>query len=127
MLYELENIDNFSEEVRHFVFSTFITTISKMLNTSPDQVSADKDKYITFLETKNILLDFVGQDTTISKEKILEVCAAINSRIFSNILTKLASEDLVECAFSDEENQFVFAVTDKGKEKGIKLVSEIFN
>jgi len=127
MMYELENIDNFAEEVRHFVFSTFITTISKMLCTSPEQASADKDKYITFLETRNIVAEFVGYNTIISKENIVKICSSVNARIYSNILTILAAEDLVECAFSDEDNQFVFAVTEKGKQKGVQLVSEITN
>lgn len=127
MLYEVENIDNFSEEVRHFVFSTFIGNISKMLNTSPEQVSADKEKYITFVETRNIVMEFVGNETIISKESIVDICAAVNARIFSNVMSKLASEDLVECAFSDEDNQFIFAVTDKGKEKGISLACETSN
>jgi hypothetical protein len=127
MMYELENIDNFAEEVRHFVFSTFITTICKMLCTSPEQASADKDKYITFLETRNIVAEFVGYNTIISKENIVKICSSVNARIYSNILTILAAEDLVECAFSDEDNQFVFAVTEKGKQKGIQLVSEITN
>jgi|LakMenE01Jun11ns_1017448.scaffolds.fasta_scaffold9398693_2 predicted transcriptional regulator len=123
MMYELTNIDNFSEEVRHFVFSTFIGTISKMLNISHEQTSANKDQYISFLETKNIITDIVGENTAISKSTIVEICGAVNARIFSNILSKLASEDLVECAFSDEENQFIFSVTEKGKERGIKISS----
>jgi predicted transcriptional regulator len=122
-MYELTNIDNFSEEVRHFVFSTFIGTISKMLNISHEQTSANKDQYISFLETKNIITDIVGENTAISKSTIVEICGAVNARIFSNILSKLASEDLVECAFSDEENQFIFSVTEKGKERGIKISS----
>ena len=123
MMYELTYIDNFSEEVRHFVFSTFIGTISKMLNISHEQTSANKDQYISFLETKNIITDIVGENTAISKSTIVEICGAVNARIFSNILSKLASEDLVECAFSDEENQFIFSVTEKGKERGIKISS----
>ena len=121
MMYDLTNIDNFSEEVRHFIFSTFISTIAKVINTTPEQASANKDLYITFPEVKNIVLEFVGEDTTISKKDIVGICSAVNARIFSNILSKLASEGLVECAFSDEDNQFVFTLTDKGKEKGIQI------
>ena len=84
-------------------------------------------KYITFLETRNIVAEFVGYNTIISKENIVKICSSVNARIYSNILTILAAEDLVECAFSDEDNQFVFAVTEKGKQKGIQLVSEITN
>lgn len=121
MIYEFSNIDYFSEEVRHFVFSTFILAISKMLNISPEQASANKDAYITPVEVKNIVLEFVEDDNKISKKNIVNVCSAVNSRIFSNILSKLASEDLVECAFSDDDNQFVFSLTEKGKEKGIQI------
>jgi predicted transcriptional regulator len=127
MIYEFSNIDYFSEEVRHFVFSTFISVIAKMLNISPEQASANKDIYITPVEVKNIVQEFT-KDNTISKSCIVNVCGAVNSRIFSNILAKLSLEDLVECAFSDEENQFVFSLTEKGKEKGIKIqLPEIAN
>lgn len=127
MIYEFSNIDYFSEEVRHFVFSTFISVIAKMLNISPEQASANKDIYITPVEVKNIVQEF-AKDNTISKSCIVNVCGAVNSRIFSNILAKLASEDLVECAFSDEENQFIFSLTEKGKEKGIQIqLPEIAN
>jgi hypothetical protein len=59
-----------------------------------------------------------------ANEKISAVMAALCARIMSNLTAIGVREGLLDAAFDDEENDFTFRLTDKGRAFGEKVAEE---
>lgn len=54
-------------------------------------------------------------------DKVNEVMAALCARIMSNLTALAVKEGLLDAAFDDEENDFAFKLTEKGRQFGEKF------
>lgn len=122
-MFDINDKDEFYNKIQDFVFGKTKNTISMMLNTTSEFV--DLNDYISLAETKMIVDEIMGESENISKQQLIQVCDSLSKRIFNNVLMKLSSEGFLDCAFSEEDESFVFKLSDKGIESGI-IIPTIF-
>lgn len=70
------------------------------------------DGYVTVPQIESMIRDQAEEDEEgylyIDSDGIIEVEEAIASAVHSAALSKLAAADLIECAWSDEDNDFIY-------------------
>lgn len=118
-MHKITDAEQFVETVRTFVFNKFKDPISKIVVETEEDVLRDIDYYISPNESKLIIFEIIKDKTEVSRDEMIKICEAINSRILSNALRKMVLGDYLDCAF--EDNNFTFSLTKKGLEKGIVL------
>ena len=57
-----------------------------------------------------------GMEYSINEEKYMDMIECFNQRLVSNMIQKLAQSGLLEIAFDDEKNDFVFWVNKNGQD-----------
>lgn len=120
-MHDTTDLDQFCNEIRDFVFEKSKSNIAIMLNLSESELESP-EKYVSKNETKLIVDEYHKKHKLpFPQEVTLEVCNCLKRRMFSNILSNLAASGLVDCAYSDEENDFIFKPTQKGVDKGIVI------
>jgi len=99
------------------------------LNETPanDDEAKTKHQYLSLQEAENIVREHsfvsddgyaVGGDTKEeAKKKINELLAALMDRIMSNVLQEGVKQNLLDCQYDVDNNDFTFSVTDEGKQK----------
>ncbi|MEB3202981.1 MAG: hypothetical protein VKK05_09250 [Synechococcus sp.] len=120
-LYHITNIDLFLQSTRVLVYSGFgEKEQSKTLNIDIANLSKNEveemDRYISMQETSNIARLYLKKKHNkyfISDSAYLEFIEALNLRMTSNILHKLVQDNLLETAFDEEHNDFIFWVKDE--------------
>lgn len=113
--YSVKDIDKFVEETRSISFIKFNESnielddpICKLLLLNKDE---NVDNVLSEQETKTIIMQFVKKrknEYRISENIFIEILVNLNSRIVSNTLRILASKNIIEMAFDEELNDFVF-------------------
>ena len=83
--------------------------------------SLSKDDIQNHDDNENILFSI-----SLSPKTLKSIFFAIKTRIFTNYMQQLVSEGFFECAFSDEDHDFVFSVSEKGREAGIEKIPNWF-
>lgn len=122
--YNVKNIDKFVKETMDISFAKFNESnenlddpISSLLVLCRDE---DKNDILSEKEAKTIILEHIKKRKNkykISENIFLEILLNLNSRIVSNSLRVLASKDIIEMAFDDELNDFVFWKKDEKKDE----------
>jgi len=129
--YELSTID----AVRDAALIMYGRFISRMSDAPLDDDAAkQKHEYLTLKETENIIKEYgcvvagsyaIGGDTKDeAKKKINELLAALLDRVMSNVLRVGVREELLDCTYDTDTDDFTFSVTDKGKQKVEELRKE---
>ena len=118
-MHKITDAEQFVETVRIFVFNKFKEPISKIVAETEAEVLKDIDYYISPNESKLIIFEIIEDRTEVSRNEMIKMCEAINSRMLSNALRKMVLGDYLDCAFEDEN--FTFSITKKGLEKGVIL------
>lgn len=111
-LYNIENLDSFVTNVSNINFDKIKKIIVKTVGVEENYIR-NLDYYVTVKELKIIVQEKINKKnqnnfSIVSKDIVEEICKAINERIFSNILVKLSSNGIIDCAWSEQENSFVF-------------------
>lgn len=83
--------------------------------------SLEEEDVQNFAENEQILFSI-----SLSQNTLKNIFLAIKTRIFTNFMQQLVSGGFLECAFSDEKNDFIFLVSEKGEKSGIKEIPKIF-
>jgi uncharacterized membrane protein YheB (UPF0754 family) len=104
--------------VRKISFETFCESngfnISEL---AEDDIDKEIDDSISLVEVKSIVLSNVtktkNEEYKFKEKKLTKILMDINSRILSNSLSSLVKKNLVEVAFDEKQNDFVFWVKDK--------------
>jgi hypothetical protein len=102
----------------------------------PEELLDQKREYLSISETEAVVREFgvnindefmaVGGETREeAEEKVREVIRALGRRIMSNVLAEGTRAGLLDSAFDDETNGFVFRLTDKGKEFRDRVVKDL--
>jgi hypothetical protein len=132
MVYVVSDIDKFVDQTRKIVFGCFgeqdeITDenmdglISQLSETDIEEL----DKTLSHEECMVILHTHVKPKTTrrnrkkyiITQEKFNDIVEDFNARLVSNLLTSLVQKGLIETAFDEEINDFIFWVVDDNNNK----------
>lgn len=99
------------------------------LNNVPidDEAAKQRHQYLTLQEAENIVREHsyvsddgyaIGGDTKEeAKKKINELLAALLDRIMSNVLQEGVRQNLLDCQYDVDCNDFTFSVTEEGKQK----------
>ena len=122
--YELSSI----ESIRDAALIMYGRFIAHMYGEEPNDERAKLSRnHLSLQETENIVRDYssvsgdgiyaVGGDTAEdAKKKINEMMAALMDRVMSNVLAAGVKQDLLDCNYDTNKNDFSFTVTDKGKQ-----------
>lgn len=114
--YEIENLSEFLFQITKLSRDKFIE-INDNLKESDNEIdlspaSGADDTIITKEEAENIILPMLEADDNgkymVCDELLFEIIQNLNSRMVSNSLSKLVSLGIVESAFDDKLNDFVF-------------------
>lgn len=125
--YEIIDIEKFVESTRTLVYHQFGNkeglpkNIDNLIQSLSDEEVDEMNRCLTQSESLNILQKFTKkqrnkytQETrvSISDDQYMLYIEELSSRMISNMLAKLASEGLLETAFDEEINDFVFWAKD---------------
>ena len=77
------------------------------------------DRLISLSEALNILKEYAKTtskgEVKLTEKSYEQIVDSMNQRLVSNMVMKLAKDGYLEIAFSEQENDFVFWVSDKKK------------
>lgn len=124
--YRIKDLDGFINSTRLIVFNNFGKDDSNNTEEFFSELSKEEqeemDKVLSYSESSLIIKSLAKTKTNKKSKKISyvindkifeEIIVALGDRMSSNILNGLVNKGLVEMAFDDEKNDFVFWVKDK--------------
>jgi hypothetical protein len=122
--YEIKDLDEFTESARRVVFGGFGKSIEETKDEFTDmleELSGEEETEMnevlsqqeSLLVVKSIIKTQTNKKTKATRyvinEKIFaDVLDALNARLVSNILSTLTKKGLIESAYDDKINDFVF-------------------
>jgi regulator of PEP synthase PpsR (kinase-PPPase family) len=124
--YEIKDLNQFTESARRVVFGGFGKSVEEtkdgftdMLESLSGEEETEMNKVLSQQESILIVKSLIKTQTNkktqairyIINEKVFEdVLDALNARLVSNILSNLMKRGLIESAYDDKLNDFVFWV-----------------
>lgn len=102
--------------------------LAHMYGREPDDEQAKKaENHLSLQETENIVREHsqivdgdlyaVGGETAEEAHAIInEMLSALMDRIMSNVLAAGVKQELLDCNYNSDKDDFEFSVTDKGKQ-----------
>lgn len=123
----INDIDEFTDKVRAIVFNNFgawdkADELDSLIDTVKQGDKEEFDKLLSHQESLLIVKESVKMQTSKNKKKrrytlnekiFAELLEKLNSRMVSNILNGLVQKDLIDMAYDEESNDFVFWVKDQ--------------
>lgn len=125
----IKNLEDFINASRRLVFQNFgsqsednfdIENILTNINPEDDK---EMDSVLSYKESLSIVEIFIKKqkkktDHTktrylLNEESYLKIIEALNDRMVSNILNNLVNKGLIETAYDEKTNDFIFWVNDK--------------
>ena len=129
-MYHIIDVDQFVEVTRALVYHSFgghqtlPNEFTDVLSLLTEEEKNEMNNYISQTESITILKSFCKRQRNsktnkkrilISEEQYMEYIDALNSRMIGNMLAKLASQGVLETAFDEEINDFVFWASNKNE------------
>jgi len=131
--YIINDLENFVESARVMVYDMFGKQEQKndeiefkySLKELSKEDSNELDSVLSQSEATTIAKPFLKKQKhkitnierfIISNEKFLEMIEALNSRLISNLLNYLANKGLIESAYDEKINDFIFWINDETDE-----------
>ena len=126
--YIIEDLSNFVDHARHMVFNHFGSELQdedyteSLLRELTTEEQDELDTVLTHDESMIIAKNFVKKQTNkqtketryiVSEDVFLEMISSLNDRLVSNLIHNLVKKGLLETAYDDEKNDFVFWATKK--------------
>jgi len=127
--YIIKDIEKFIDTTRILVFNNFAQDGKNDINFSLDtkiDSTEELDQVLSYNESASIIDGLIKKEINKKSKKIryllsddlfLDIVESLNSRMVSNILSGLVSKGLVETAFDDSANDFIFWIKDENKEQ----------
>lgn len=126
----IPNLEEFTDKVRSIVYNNFgawdnVNTTNLIINNVKDSEKGDLDKLLSYQESLVIIKENIKtQRNKITKDKryvlndeiFADIVHKLNERMVSNIISSLVQKGLVETAFDEKANDFVFWVKNDEKE-----------
>jgi hypothetical protein len=126
----IKDLDGFIEASRALVFNNFGTNqkegIDPLALSVSDLDQDELDSVLSYDETKNIIVDLLRKQTNKRNQKIryllnndlyMKIISAIGDRMTSNILNSLVNRGLVETAYDENADDFIFWVKENENDK----------
>lgn len=129
-IYEIIDVDKFVESTRTMVYYHFGSeknipkNIDGLIQTFTKEEIEEMNNCLSQTESTNILQKFMKKQKnkytnetriSISDESYYKYIEELNTRMISNMLSKLASQGVLETAFDEEINDFVFWTKEKNE------------
>lgn len=99
--YTIYEFDKFSKEIRDMVARSF----------GAEDID-DIDSYITVNQVKSLIIEnsfcLKDDELTADEKGLFKACDDIKAMIIDAGLSKLAAKGIIECGWSDEDNDFIF-------------------
>jgi hypothetical protein len=127
--YQIKDLTGFINHARELVFKSFGEVneeanddLTFTLNKLAPKDTEELDRILTYDEcvviSRNHIKIKISKKTKresyfVNDTILSEILESFNSRMVSNILTKLVSDGLLDSAFDTEKNDFIFWVVDK--------------
>lgn len=129
-MYDIIDLEKFIDATRTLVYSYFgkdndknnpNNTVDNLLNSLTDDEVCEMNACLSLSESMVIAKKFIKTQKNkntkqirqiISEEAYMQFVEELNSRLVSNLISKLASQGVLETAFDEEANDFVFWVKD---------------
>lgn len=132
--YVINDLEIFVDKTRAIVFNSFGKKQTKEwsevgLDIVSDNERDEFDKILSHDESMNIAKDMLRKQThkhtlktryLVSDTVYYKLVSSLNERMIGNILNSLVNKGLVEAAFDDESNDFVFWCKDTENENDQK-------
>ena len=131
---EIHNIKEFTDFIRNIVYVSFLDStedeetyeidISKSFETLTKAEKEEMEEVLNTKECSNIILEnsrrLKNKKTKkikylINDQLLHKIIESINQRMVSNIIAKLVKKGVLESAFDEEKNDFVFWNKEKDK------------
>lgn len=129
-MYDIIDLEKFIDATRTLVYSCLgkdndqhskNNTVDTLLNSLTDDEVCEMNACLSLSEAMVIAKKFIKTQKNkntkqirqiISEEAYMQFVEELNSRLVSNLISKLASQGVLETAFDEEANDFVFWVKD---------------
>lgn len=123
----IKDLESFVRYTRKFVFESYDN--EEFSDHSASLSSTDQEeleKLLPYNESLVIIQSLVKKQKNkknnktrliINEEIYIEILTSLGERMTSNIIQGLVKKGLIETAFDDESNDFVFWIKDENKEK----------
>ena len=133
--YVIADIDDFVTAARKLVFNTFgqadeeTQDVEQALTTIKPENQEEFDSVLTQEEsvviTKNLARKQINKKTNekrylINEHLMLSIVEALNDRMTSNLLNSLVNRGIIESAYDNESNDFVFWVKEENEKENKK-------
>lgn len=134
--YEIKDLEEFTESARRVVYSGFGKSVEQtkddftdMLEELSGEEEQEMNQVLTQQESILIVQSLIKTQTHkktkqvryVINEKIFgDILEALNARLVSNILSSLIKRGLIESAYDDKLNDFVFWVKEDENKKNKK-------
>jgi hypothetical protein len=131
--YIIRNLPEFIDHARRLVFKFFgqvnedsNDSLTAMLSSLSMDEEKELDSTLSFAECENIAKQFLKKKNNkktktisyyINDSILMKMLESFNNRMISNILNKLVNNGLLESAFDEENNDFIFWVKDDENKK----------
>lgn len=127
----IKDLEEFINASRRLVFQNFglksdysAIDIDQILN-SEDQ--KEMDSILSYSESLSIAIDLLKKQKRkidpnqirylLNEERYMKILQSMNDRMVSNILNNLVNKGLIETAYDEKSNDFVFWTVENDKEK----------
>ncbi len=131
--YEIKNLEEFTESARRVVFAGFGKSVEETKDDFTDMLEAlsDEEEHemneVLSQQESLLIVESIAKTQTNKKtkktryvvnEKIFnDILEALNARLVSNILSNLTKKGLIESAYDDKLNDFVFWIKEDENDK----------
>jgi molecular chaperone DnaK (HSP70) len=123
--YEIIDLFGFTSSLREMIIEDFYSEEEKFKKNKFGGLFKEQkeqiEKRLSLQEAENIVSSFVktkkdnlgNQFYTISKKSLAKALKDLNTRITSNILKDLVSKGVIDTAYDNEKNDFIFWIKDQ--------------
>jgi predicted transcriptional regulator len=128
--YVISNLDSFIDYTRSLVFNSFSKDnnnndkepVDSLIDAIKPEEQEELDKVLSHSESSTIIKSLLKKQINKKNKQIrfiitdnilYQIIESLNSRMVSNLLSQLVSKGLIETAFDEKMNDFVFWVNEK--------------
>lgn len=124
----IKDLDSFINASRRFVFDHFGSPEASQIDILSELNEEDQkelDEMLSYDEALSIVQSFIKKQHNkktseiryiVTDKSYLSIIHALNDRLVSNLLNNLVNKGLIETAFDEESNDFIFWVKDEHKQ-----------
>jgi len=124
--YVISDLSDFTDKARSIVYNNYgswdnESDVEDLMDDVSENEQEDFDKMLSHQESLVIVKENIKRERNkrngkiryvLNDEIFVEIITKLNDRLTSNLMSSLVQKGLVETAFDDKENHFVFWIAD---------------